>query len=69
MNIFGHNLPIPDNESFDKARQFLIDCPPASSNKEVLRRFITKYGGRINAETTAFTLAVLFEGVNRNNKN
>ncbi|GMO55562.1 MAG: hypothetical protein Ta2A_00520 [Treponemataceae bacterium] len=55
MNFLGNSLPIPSDKSFDKARQFLIDCPPSvSSNKEVLRRFITKYGDRIDAETTAF---------------
>ena len=64
MKFLGHDLPLPSGKSFEKTRQFLIDSPPLS-NKEVLRRFIRKYGDKINAETVAIVLAMLFEGMEK----
>jgi hypothetical protein len=65
LNFLGHDLPLPSGKSFEKTRQFLIDCPP-SSNKDCLRLFIRKYGDKINSETTAMVLAMLFEGMDKN---
>jgi hypothetical protein len=67
MNFLGYEFLLPDNESFRKTRQFLIDSPP-SSNKDCLRRFIRKYGDKIDSETTAMVLAILFEGIGRHGK-
>jgi hypothetical protein len=67
MNLSGYDFLFPGGESFEKARQFLIDSPP-SSNKDCLRRFIRKYGDKIDSETTAMVLAVLFEGISRHSK-
>jgi hypothetical protein len=60
MNLLG--LELPDDKDFKDARDF-INQNSTSSEKELMRFFIKKYGDRLRGKTFAYLLPFMFHAL------